>query len=120
MRTISFNNHQEARSIDAIAKMLLDLPRKGDSDDHHMAFDWESHNKLTAVWRYADGTWGVSFRPAAEIDDNCRKYDNPIHAARAIIDRQHNEHGEVSMRGSHAALSGESYRGRPGGRNERV
>ena len=91
MRTISFNNHHEARSIDTIAKMLLDLPRKGDSDDNHMAFDLEG-DKFTAAWRYGDGTWGVAFRPAG--DDTRRKYDNPVHAARAIIDRKHNEHGE--------------------------
>ena len=93
MRTISFNMHQDARSVDAIAKML-DLPRKGDSDENHMAFDLKGDNNYTGAWRYPDGTWGVSFRPAAEIDDNRRKYDNPVHAARAIIDGKHNEYGE--------------------------
>jgi hypothetical protein len=85
MRKISFNNHQEARTIDWIAKMLLDLPRKGDSPDHHMEFDREG-DEFTAVWREADGTWGVSFRPKGDRTDNLCKYDNPIHAARAIID----------------------------------
>ena len=34
-----FSMHQDARSIDAIAKMLLDLPRKDGDNLNHMQFD---------------------------------------------------------------------------------
>jgi hypothetical protein len=86
MRSIKFNTHDEDAAVDAIAIMLLGLPRGG-RKFNHIQFDSAPGGVYTGAWRYADGTWGVAFRPKGE--DTRRRYDNPVEAARAIVTGRH-------------------------------
>jgi len=87
MRTVRFNTHDEDAAADAIAKMLLDLPRSR-KDRNYVKFN-QVGAKFTIAWRYPDGTWGVTFRNPPTARDQRRAYDNPVEAARAIVVGKH-------------------------------
>src|SRR5215472_3662859 len=88
-RTISFHING-TDPTNAIAVLLLGLTLTPPGDSGH--FDPQGP-KSTAVWRLPDGTgWGVSFRPTGGNDSRTRYYRNPLDAARAIVERRHNEH----------------------------
>ena len=91
MRTISFNIDGVDATV-TIAQMLLSLStvRPGNG----IKFDRDG-SRFTVAWRLTSGEWcwAVSFRPAEDNPDGLRYYRSPVDAARAIIDRKHNESG---------------------------
>jgi len=97
-RTISFIIDGVEDPADAIATLLLRLP--AEPPGNSITFDQEKPSRpggpgdvYTAAWRLASrGGWGVSFRPVRGDADRTRYYRNPLDAARAIIEQEHNEH----------------------------
>jgi hypothetical protein len=103
MRSIEFNV-DGADAVPYIAAILLALPvgKSGNS----AKFDREGP-EYTIAWRLRDGTlaWGVSFHPVEEDSDKPLYYRNPLSAARAVIDRKHNEDGSPEYPGARLTAS---------------
>lgn len=89
-RTISFII-DGVDPTDAIARLLLSLPAAPPGNSIKFDKDGAAY---TLAWRLESrGGWGVSFRPAGDDAGRTRYYRNPLDAARAVIKREHNEHG---------------------------
>jgi hypothetical protein len=91
---MNFHTHDGLVAVDMIAKMLLDLPRGREAAAQagrpdHITFDRRGHYRKTVAWRYADGSWGVTFRDPPTSADKRHVYENPVEGATAILVRKH-------------------------------